>query len=140
MNIIRDHHASQSDISHIGGRKEGRKERRRAAANEQCRHKHHPPAPRSVRAQCDIPDRVGLLLIQDGHRLLFRKKSGQPFWEPPATPVSRLLCPFLLRKHFGEDYRGRHSFQKLGKHGNHERAAVALAPFCLPVCTACSHP
>ena len=24
MNIIRDHHASQSDISHIGGRKEGK--------------------------------------------------------------------------------------------------------------------
>ena len=63
------------------------------------------------------------------------EKRGQFFWEPPATLVSRLLCPFLLRKHFGEDYLGRHSFQKLGKHGNQERGAVALRPFvchCAP--------
>ena len=34
------------------------------AANEQCRHKHHQPEAQSMRAQCDIPDQVGLLLIK----------------------------------------------------------------------------
>ena len=45
------------------------------------------------------------------------ENSGQPFRKPRATLVSRLLCPFLLRKHFGQDYRGRHSFQKLENMG-----------------------
>ena len=66
------------------------------------------------------------------------ENSGQPFRKPRATLVSRLLCPFLLRKHFGEDYRGRHSFQKLENMGIRSEEEVAWRPFvcqCAPRAT-----
>ena len=139
MNIIRDHHASQSDISHIGGRKEGRKGGRRRTSNVAISTTHPRPA------RFGHSDQLGWFVAHlskspvDGHRFLFRKKwsilLGATSHASFASPLS-----FSVKKTFRRRLSWPPQLSEIGETWESGARSRCFAPFCLPLCTACTHP